>query len=93
MHNKKNGFGIAKFSDGSFEYSEYKDDQTNGFCLTFWPKGLSPEESKIGFENDEEVAFSTFKDDLGDGPGIKIYNNQSKAVRLTCFESSKYQFY
>jgi hypothetical protein len=93
MHDKKNGFGIYKYSNGSSWYSEYKDGQINGFCLTLWPKELSPEESKIGFKNDERFAFSTFKDDLGDGPGIRIYNNQSKAVRLACLESSIYQFY
>ena len=88
-----NGFGIEKFSDGTSVYSEYKDDQINGFSLSLWPKGLFPEESKIGFKNDEQVAFVPYKDDLGDGPCIRIYNNQSKAVKLTCFESSNLQFY
>lgn len=88
-----NGFGIEKFSDGTSVYSEYKDDQINGFSLSLWPKGLFPEESKIGFKNDEQVAYGPCKDGLSDGLGIRIYNNQSKAVKLACFESSRQQFY
>jgi hypothetical protein len=41
-----------------------------------------PEESKKGFKNDEGVLFVNAKDNEFDGPGLLIYNNQSKAVRF-----------
>ena len=57
----KNGFEIKKL---------------NGLCLNFWPKKFSPEESKIGYINDEKVGLYIWKDDLEYSPSIRIYNNQ-----------------
>jgi hypothetical protein len=52
-----------------------------------------PEDSKAGLENDEQLVLYNAKDQLPDGPGIRIYNNQSKTVRLSYFQSSSQEFY